>query len=186
MQTARPHLIIVQGAPGVGKTRLARRIANEFSWQLISKDDFKEALYEKWGVPTADDTKLYGKVAIRAMYIAAEEYLKSGRTVLIEAPLEARFAIGGIAAIAPGCEYDVLQLHVYCNPEVQVARFHQRIENNSRHIGHVDSVDFSLEDAIEAQERNQALPDFITISIYTTEFNDAEYTDVCNKIKEKI
>lgn len=185
MKEGRPHLIILQGAPGVGRTTLANRLAKDLSLRLVAKDDLKEALYEKWNTPTSvDETKLFGRIAIRSMYIAAEEYLRLGQSVMIEAPLEARFAVDDIAAITHGCR--VLQLHLYCQPEVQVARFSRRIEQGTRHSGHIDTVDFSLEDAVASQNRNQALPGFDTISIDTTQLDDDQYKDILSKIKEHL
>lgn len=44
-----PVLVIVLGAPGAGKTTLARRIAAEIGWPLLVRDDIKEILFDTLG-----------------------------------------------------------------------------------------------------------------------------------------
>ena len=181
----KPHLIVVQGAPGTGKTTLSRRLSADLGIDCFAKDTFKELIYDTVGTPESiEETKRYGRIAIRAMYVAADEYVKDSRSVMIEAPLEEKFALGDIAKIAPADQ--VVQVYVVCDPEIQVERFHARIMRGDRHEGHLDTTDFTAEDAREAQKRNRPLPGIETIVADTTHMNDNEYKEILARIKECI
>jgi adenylate kinase family enzyme len=52
MKPSMARLVIVSGAPGAGKTTLARRLAAELAMPLIVRDDIKEALMGSRTVPT--------------------------------------------------------------------------------------------------------------------------------------
>ncbi len=170
--------IIVQGAPGVGKTTLARRLASDLGIKLIVKDDIKELLFATLGQP-ADKTEseAYGRSAIRAMYCAMDEFLKAGQQVMIEAPLLPAYAVGDIEPIVPLSE--VLQLHVYCDPVVHEQRFLSRVASGERHIGHGDTVI----DPLATQERNSAIMGVATIPVDTTNFTDIDYHRLLEQIQ---
>lgn len=180
----RPCLLIVQGAPGTGKTTVARRLSKDLAIDCFSKDAFKELLYDSIGAPTSvDDTKRYGRISIRAIYSAADEYLHSGRDVMIEAPLEAQFALSDLAAIAASDH--IIQVHVICDPNEQVERFNARLQNNERHAGHIDTV-LTVDAARATQARNNQLSGFTTYTIDTSTGKDGEYETVLANIKEEL
>ena len=62
-----PRFIIVGGAPASGKTTLAEQLAAELSLPLLTKDLFKEALFDYPGLPA--DRERSGELS-RAAYAA--------------------------------------------------------------------------------------------------------------------
>ncbi|UTX51635.1 AAA family ATPase [Candidatus Saccharibacteria bacterium TM7i] len=183
--SAGPYLVIIQGAPGVGKTTLSYKLAKDLSLRCISKDALKEMLYEQWGAPHSnEETKLYGRIAIRSMYVAADEYLRAGQTVIIESPLESQFALDDIAKIIK--PERVIQLHAFCDPAVQIERFRRRVIDGSRHVGHGDAESFTQEDAEASQRSNRALSGFMTIPVDTTHFGENEYDGLLTRLKEEM
>lgn len=181
---AHPYLIVIQGAPGTGKTTLAKRLSNDLGINCFSKDSFKEMLYDTIGIPAStEQTKLYGRISIRAMYVAADEYMRIGQTVMVEAPLEARFAQADLAELATVDH--IIQIHVTCDLEEQVRRFHTRRKTGARHEGHPDDI-FTIDDARAAQTRNDKLPGFTTFTIDTTTNVDTEYEVLLTKIKGEL
>lgn len=173
--------IVIQGAPGVGKSTLAVKLSNDLGWRVLMKDAFKEALYDTAGAPhDRDESQLYGRIAIKAMYAALFECIKSNIPVIIEAPLNPAYAREELSHIAP--LNDLLQLHVYCDARLQEQRFRQRIETKARHDSHQDdSVN-----GIETQARCQPIDGIDTISVDTTVFTDEEYELLLAVIHKKI
>lgn len=181
---AHPYLLVIQGAPGTGKTTLAERLSSDLGIDCFSKDSFKEMLYDTVGIPTStEQTKIYGRIAIRAMYAAADEYMRAGKTVMIESPLEARFALTDLAEVAMPDR--IMQVHVTCDLDEQVRRFHGRRETGSRHAGHPDDI-FTIDDARDSQQRNDALPGLMTFTIDTTTDTATEYEALLTKIKGEL
>lgn len=173
--------IVIQGAPGVGKTTLARRLARDLGIKLIAKDDIKELLFETLGDPIdKTESEAYGRAAIRAMYCVMDEFIKAGQQVIIEAPLLPAYAPKDITPIVPLDE--VLQLHIYCDPEVHEQRFIDRIASGERHVGHGDTTI----DAVALQERNSAIEGITTITVDTTNFADTDYQKLLEEVQHEM
>src|SRR5581483_9605379 len=81
----RPLLALVTGAPGSGKTTLARRLASELRLPLLAKDDIKETLYDQLGAPDQAASQRLGLAALTLLRQTAERLLAAGVSVLIEA-----------------------------------------------------------------------------------------------------
>jgi predicted kinase len=173
--------VVIQGAPGVGKTTLARRIAKDLSIRLIVKDDIKECLYERLGFPkNRTESQLYGRIAIRTMYAGLEEFSTIGEQVIIEAPLIPNFACEELSAIISLDK--LLQVHVSCDPEVNEVRFRSRIEKGDRHPGHADTA----VDGVALQSKHKAIQGIDTIYVDTTNFTDDNYKLFIEDLKLKM
>jgi predicted kinase len=64
--------ILVSGAPGSGKTTLARKLAEAIGFEMISKDAIKEALFDVLG-PLEDDprTRKLSRAAMAVLWAVA-------------------------------------------------------------------------------------------------------------------
>lgn len=85
----RPLLVLVSGAPGSGKTTLARRLAGEDAlWlPLLSVDAFKRGLAETQGVSLAVDSAARPTItgsAVGAFFATIEYFLRSGMSMIAE------------------------------------------------------------------------------------------------------
>jgi predicted kinase len=122
--------VIVSGAPGAGKSTLARPIADQLQLPLITKDAIKEALMDVLGYPASvEESRTLGRAAVMAMLnVAASSY---GGAVLDSTFFP--YAFAQLRAL-PG---PLVEVHCRCPREVATARYTAR--SASRHAGHLDA-----------------------------------------------
>ena len=77
-------LVVVTGAPAVGKSRLAERLAAELRLPLLAKDDVKLALYETFGAPDQDASHLLGEAAFEVLFTVVRRLLEAGAGAVLE------------------------------------------------------------------------------------------------------
>jgi predicted kinase len=139
-------LVIVTGLPASGKSTLVAALAARLCLRVLSKDVFKEALFERLGTGNAAWSARLSAAAFEALFADAARALDDGAALALdgnfrpgvhEAPLRAALAARGAAA---GGAARVAQ--VLCRaPEAQrVARLAARAAGATRHPGHLDAV----------------------------------------------
>ncbi|CAN5254202.1 hypothetical protein BH24CHL10_BH24CHL10_01240 [soil metagenome] len=136
MQSSRPLFVIVSGAPGSGKTRLARRLAADTDLILLSKDALKEALSDALGHPkTIAGSSLLGLGAYAAMFAMARAMLASGAGVVVESNFRRGLSEPELTA---GHEADVRVVHCVAEPATIDRRYGVRAVE--RHPAHLDAA----------------------------------------------
>lgn len=126
------QLVLVSGAPGVGKSTIATPLAKELGFALITKDHIKEILFDALEGPAGDlvFSRKLGSAAMNLMWSLAE---KSPQAVL-----DANFR--------PHSEYEqgrlrafrcpIVEVHCTCPPEEIRRRFEYRAANERHHPAH--------------------------------------------------
>lgn len=122
-------LIVISGLPGSGKTSLARQLAPELGWPLLSKDDVKEALFDVLGTGDLEYASRLSRAAHVAMYTLAR--------TMPTAILEAFFQPGMAEKDLEGLGRDFIQVHCVCPVEVALDRYRRRVADPDRHWGHL-------------------------------------------------
>jgi predicted kinase len=115
-------LLHLNGPPGIGKSTLARRYAEEHPGTLVADVDVLRTLIGGW----RDDFLRAGALVRPAALAMVETYLREGHDVvlpqlLVSPPERARFADAATRAGAAYVERVLLDA-----PEASVARFHRR------------------------------------------------------------
>jgi predicted kinase len=125
-----PLLVVVTGAPGVGKTTVAEALAAELELPLLTKDDVKEALFDSLGTGDRAWSTCLGGASFEVLFVAARRLLAAG----VSCVLEANFTDAAPFRKLPSAR--VVQVVCQAPPDVVLERYASR----QRHPGHLDDV----------------------------------------------
>ena len=92
-------LIIVTGLPCSGKTNLGRQLSRRFKFVFISKDGFKERLFDTLGWSDRAWSKKLSSTSYEMMFHVLEELLEVGLSSVLEATFNPRFHSEPLARI---------------------------------------------------------------------------------------
>jgi predicted kinase len=129
-------LVLVGGAPGSGKTTLARRLGPALALPVMAKDDFKESLLETLGAPDRATSAALGRAAMHLLYGTGRRILEAGIGVILESnfyPGLAEPDLAPLLRLAPA-----VQVHCQGDPETVARRYAARAPG--RHPGHFDDL----------------------------------------------
>lgn len=131
--------MVIGGAPGVGKSTLGRRLGRELEFPFLSKDGFKEALYDAVRPSDRAAAKTLGSPAYHVMYHALSCLLDSG----IGAVLESNFVRGlSEPELRPFLTRTrAVLLLCSTSPAIAGQRYAERALRGERHWGHHDDPD---------------------------------------------
>jgi predicted kinase len=127
------EIVLVSGAPGSGKTTLARTLAESLQMGLIGKDLIKETLWDALLPPEGDleCSRRLGAAAMELMWTLAAH---SRRAVL-----EANFRPHNEyeKARLSGLSAKIVEVHCWCPAEVARQRYERRAAQPAHHRAHV-------------------------------------------------
>jgi predicted kinase len=140
----RKTLIIITGHPGSGKTTLARTLAQKYQLLYVSKDALKERIFDGLGNKDKKWSLDVSGVAHRIMDDLAMQELQNGHSVIVESNFKAELDSERFSKIANAAGVECVQILCKASGEALFRRWNERIENGSRHEGHVEAA--SLEE----------------------------------------
>ena len=138
-----PLVLIVTGLPATGKTRLARKFADERGWPLLSKDTVKEWLFDYfgtgdrgWSSALSDASFALLFAYARELVLGAYNFVLEGnfRAGLHEAPLRL-----GLQLATPHAPR-LVQVLCRVDEVERRRRLDARAADPSRHPGHADAL----------------------------------------------
>jgi predicted kinase len=132
-----PTLLVVSGPPASGKTSIAAGLAERLHVPFISKDTFKERLYEVLG-SGVDLEERIERAALALLYSVAAAQLEAGVSVVAESNFDRRSDLGPLRKLRAEHGARLVQVHCSRSKERLLERFVGRIEDGDRHPGHGD------------------------------------------------
>ncbi len=133
---APPLLVIVSGAPGSGKTTLAQRLGSELGLPALSKDSFKEVLYDTVGAADQASSQRLGMAALALLSAVAGCVLAAGTSILIEANYQRGLAEASLGPLVRQAQ--TLLVHCGGDTDTIVRRYLERAARGERHPDHHD------------------------------------------------
>src|SRR5919199_1966221 len=126
-----PLLVLVSGAPGSGKTTLARQLAPSLGLPRLPKDELQHVLMDALSPGNAEAVRQLGAAAFMQMYFVAERLLDAGVGALLEANFLRGVSGSHLARLAGRARTVIVHCHA---PSAEtIHRFKERLERGERH-----------------------------------------------------
>jgi predicted kinase len=179
-----PHLVLITGHPGTGKTTLGRYLSRELDLPFINKDGIKETLFDSVGWKDRAWSRHLGLASYDLLYYFVEALLGAGGSAVIESNFDPEIAGPKLAALQQRFDFAAVQIVCKTEGEVLLQRFKERTESSSRHPGHVDSLNYDeLRDRV-LNGHTAPLPlDGPVLEADTTDFNMVDYGAILSAVR---
>lgn len=133
-------VIIVTGAPGTGKTTLARRLASHYGLPLLAKDAIKESLFDSLGCCDRAWSQQLSRASLLLLYALLAELLVARISCIIEANFWRSLGSQDLAPLRERYHFWPIQVVCQTAPAELAERLRRRAASGERHPGHHDDT----------------------------------------------
>ncbi len=179
------QVLIINGLPGVGKTTAATALARHLQWPLMTKDMFKESLFDSLGWSDRAWSRQLSRASMDLLFLWLERELIAQRACVIESNFESVRDTPRFMALAERYPVCFVQVHVVCDGPTLWQRHQQRGQDGSRHPGHQEgAVALELRDRLLlGREEPLNLPG-VYLMLDTTNFAQVDYESVYHAVQQ--
>jgi predicted kinase len=165
------RVVVVNGLPGVGKTSLASRIAQNLGWPLLTKDMIKEALFDSIGWGDRPWSRKLSAASMDLLFLWLQREALAGRDVVIEGNFDTTRDTERFLRAMHSTPTRWVQVLVVCDGEVLLARHRARGLSGKRHPGHHEAALFDelKPTLLQGHTPPLALPG-VCLTVDTTDF----------------
>ncbi len=134
-----PLVLIITGPPASGKSTLGRQLASGLGLPFLSKDLFKETLFDQLGWSDREWSRRLGGASMALMFRSAAALLEAGQSVALESNFYSEWDTPPLRQLAEkfGCRF--VQVVCTASEPTLVERYKERIVTGERHLGHTES-----------------------------------------------
>jgi predicted kinase len=148
----RPLLVLVGGAPAVGKSALSPRLAAALSRPIVSKDFTKELLVDSLDLRTRDEVRDLGPTTFRVLDGVAVHLLRAGVSLIVECNFYRGRSEQDRRPLVE-ISYPVL-VHCTTTTAIRTQRLVERVEPGERHWCHF-TAEWLAEERAVAHRKDQ-------------------------------
>lgn len=134
-----PALLVINGHPASGKSTLSDHLSRDLEVLTLSRDVFKESLFESLGAATLEESKRYGGASFALLITAARAIMVRGLDLILEANFSPVPGQQELLALAQEFQYQTAEILVHAPEAVLATRYQRRIREGTRHPGHHDA-----------------------------------------------
>ena len=134
----KPLLLIITGLPATGKTVLAGKIAQEFGFPVLAKDEYKELLADTLGVTGAEWSNRLSAAGRALIVQIAGKLLDSASSVIVDANFRPERDNEALRQLVCDRDIDVVQILCRTDGQMLMERFVQRAAAGERHPIHLE------------------------------------------------
>lgn len=135
-----PQLLLISGAPGTGKSVLARRLAHRCGACLCTKDEIKELLFDALGTGERAYSRKLSDASFAILFALLPRLLCDGRLLILEGNFRAGEHEPALGRALAGSPVAMAQILCLADPAVSAARLAVRASDPTRHPGHRDAA----------------------------------------------
>lgn len=130
------RLLIIAGMPASGKSTVARRISEHFSYPVLEKDELKESLFDTLGFTCYSEKRRLDTAASAVLLRASDALLASGTSHIIVNNFRSDFE-PIVKELLRKHGVNALTVFFTGDSDVFYKRYVDRDNRGVRHIGHV-------------------------------------------------
>jgi predicted kinase len=181
-------VIIVTGPPGAGKTTLGKKVSQALQLPFISKDDFKDILFETLGWNDRQWSMKLGQASFEILFHILECQLKVNKPAVVETAFIPKYHSERFLDLKDRYGYKPIQIVCKAQAEMLYHRFIDRTVTRERHPGHVDDLTSYTQFQEMLRERNYSALEIEgqVLEIDTTDYETVDYEGLINAIAELI